>query len=107
MNRSMASAALVLAVIAAPRAAQDPQPPPQNQEKPAPTMTGTWALEVQHSAGVSTPTVTITQTGEKLTGQYAGSYGESELTGSIKGACAVADVRAALDPTSPAGVAVS
>jgi hypothetical protein len=86
MNTSIASAALVLAVIAAPRAAQDPTPPPpQNQEKPAPTMTGTWALEAHHSAGVSTPTATITQTGEKLTGKYTGSYGQSELTGSIKG----------------------
>jgi hypothetical protein len=29
--------------------------------------------------------VTITQTGEKLAGKYAGTYGEAELTGSIKG----------------------
>jgi hypothetical protein len=66
-----------------------PTPPPQAppaQEKPAQTLTGTWALEVHHSAGTSTPTVTITQTGEKLAGTYAGSYGESVLTGSIKGA---------------------
>jgi hypothetical protein len=84
MKTTIASAALVLAVIAAPRAAQDPPPPP-SQEKPAPTMTGTWTLEVHHSAGVSTPTVTMTQTGEKLAGKYVSSYGESELTGSIKG----------------------
>lgn len=64
---------------------QPPQPPPA-QEKPAPTLTDTWVLEVQHSAGTSTPTVTITQTGEKLVGKYVGSYGESVLTGSIKGA---------------------
>ncbi len=66
-----------------------PTPPPQAppaQEKPAATLTGTWALEVQHSAGTSTPTATITQTGEKLAGKYVGSYGESVLTGSIKGA---------------------
>src|SRR5215204_400858 len=55
------------------------------QEKPAPTLTGTWAFEVTHAAGVSTPSVTITQTGEKLAGKYSGSYGESELTGTIKG----------------------
>ena len=55
------------------------------QEKPAATMTGTWSIEAQHSAGTSTPTVTITQSGEKLTGKYQGSYGESELMGSIKG----------------------
>ena len=64
-------------------AAQDPKPP-QGQEKPAPTMTGTWAIEAHHSAGTSTPTVTITQTGEKLSGKYVGSYGESELVGTIK-----------------------
>jgi hypothetical protein len=54
------------------------------QQKPAPTMTGTWAFEVHHSAGTSTPTVTITQTGEKLSGKYVGTYGEAVLTGSIK-----------------------
>jgi hypothetical protein len=55
-----------------------------DQQKPAATMTGTWAFEVSHSAGTSTPTVTITQTGEKLSGKYVGTYGESVLTGSIK-----------------------
>ena len=59
--------------------------PPAKQDQPAASMTGTWAFEVQHSAGTSTPTVTITQTGEKLSGKYAGSYGEADLTGSIKG----------------------
>ena len=75
----------VLLIAAAPIAAQNPpqNPPPKEQQTPAPTMTGTWVLETHHSAGVSTPTVTITQTGEKLTGKYIGSYGESELTGSI------------------------
>ena len=34
---------------------------------------------------ITRPTVTITQTGEKLSGKYVGSYGESTLTGSIKG----------------------
>ena len=63
---------------------QDPKPG-QGQEKPAATMTGTWAIEANHSAGTSTPTVTITQTGEKLSGKYVGSYGEAPLTGSIKG----------------------
>jgi hypothetical protein len=78
-------AALVAVLLhGAGMAAQDPKPPPKRQEKPAPTMTGTWAIEAHHSAGVSTPTATITQTGERLTGKYAGSYGDSELTGSIK-----------------------
>jgi hypothetical protein len=67
---------------AAPPAGQ--QQPPPSQQKPAPTMNGTWAFEVTHSAGTSTPTVTITQTGEKLSGKYVGTYGESVLTGTIK-----------------------
>jgi hypothetical protein len=65
-------------------APQSGQQPPPSQQKPVPTMTGTWAFEVNHSAGTSTPTVTITQTGEKLSGKYVGTYGESVLTGSIK-----------------------
>ena len=72
-------------LLGGPAAAQNPpQNPPPETQKPAPTMTGTWVLETHHSAGTSTPTVTITQTGEKLTGKYVGSYGESPLTGNIK-----------------------
>jgi hypothetical protein len=72
-------------LAAAPLNTQNPPPkPPPEQQKPAPTMTGTWLIEAHHSAGVSTPTATITQTGEKLTGKYVGSYGESVITGSIK-----------------------
>jgi hypothetical protein len=65
-------------------AAAGQQPPPPSQQQPASTMTGTWAFEVNHSAGTSTPTVTITQTGEKLSGKYVGTYGEAVLTGTIK-----------------------
>jgi hypothetical protein len=76
---------VTMLLAAGPLFAQNPpQKPPPEQQKPAPTMTGTWAIEAHHSAGVSTPTVTITQTGEKLTGKYVGSYGESVLTGTIK-----------------------
>ena len=85
MRTLAAAVALALALAGAPAAAQDPKPPPPPQEKPAPTMTGTWAIEAQHSAGTSTPTATITQTGDRLTGRYVGSYGESTLTGRIKG----------------------
>ena len=62
-------------------------PPLGGQEKPAaaPDLTGTWQYEVHHAAGVSTPTVTIAQKDEKLSGKYVGSYGESALSGTIKG----------------------
>lgn len=81
----MATYVLTILLAAAPLLSQNPpQKPPPEQQKPAPTMTGTWLIEAHHSAGVSTPTANITQTGEKLTGKYVGSYGESVLTGSIK-----------------------
>ena len=67
------------------RAAAAPPAKGDGQDKPAATMTGTWAIEATHSAGTSTPTAIITQTGEKLSGKYQGSYGESDLVGSIKG----------------------
>ena len=85
MNKLLIALLVTAFTGSALRAAQNPPAPPPAQEKPAATLTGTWAFEVQHSAGTSTPTVTITQTGEKLTGKYVGSYGESVLTGSIKG----------------------
>ena len=78
--------AVTLMGTAAVIAQNPPSQPPPAQDKPAPTLTGTWAFEVQHSAGTSTPTVTITQTGEKLAGKYVGSYGESVLAGTITGA---------------------
>jgi hypothetical protein len=67
------------------RAASPDTKPAEGQEKPAATMTGTWLIEANHSAGTSTPTAMITQTGEKLSGKYVGSYGEAPLTGTIKG----------------------
>ncbi len=89
MKTLTAVAALVTTMAATFAFAQNPPttppPTPPAQEKPAPSLTGTWGLEVTHSAGTSTPTLTITQTGEKLNGTYVGTYGESVLTGSIKG----------------------
>ena len=89
MKKIAVIAALVLTAVTPVTFAQNPPPAtppaPPAQEKPAPTLTGTWGLEVTHSAGTSTPTLTITQTGDKLNGKYVGTYGESVLTGSIKG----------------------
>ena len=49
-------------------------------------VTGTWAFEVNTEAGAGAPTMTFKQEGEKLTGKYAGTFGEAELTGTVKGA---------------------
>ena len=49
-------------------------------------VTGTWTFTVQTDAGGGTPTVTLEQDGEKLTGHYSSqNLGEADLTGSVKG----------------------
>ena len=48
-------------------------------------LTGKWLFTVETSAGSGTPTITLKQDGEKLTGHYSGQLGESDLTGSVKG----------------------
>ena len=49
-------------------------------------VTGKWAFSVETSAGAGAPTFTFKQDGEKLTGHYTGTFGEAEVTGTIKGA---------------------
>lgn len=49
-------------------------------------VTGKWTFQVQTSAGAGTPTVTLKQSGEKLTGHYSSTnLGEADLTGTVKG----------------------
>jgi hypothetical protein len=48
-------------------------------------VSGTWILDVSTTAGSGTPTVTLKQDGEKLTGQYSGQLGEAPLSGALKG----------------------
>ena len=48
-------------------------------------LTGKWLFNVQTDAGSGTPTVTLKQDGEKLTGHYTGQLGDVDLTGSVKG----------------------
>src|SRR4029453_14109417 len=49
-------------------------------------VTGTWAFTVNSDAGTGTPTVTLKQDGEKLTGHYSSMLvGEADLTGTVKG----------------------
>jgi hypothetical protein len=49
-------------------------------------VTGKWTFTVQTDAGSGTPTVTLKQDGEKLTGHYSSAnLGEAELTGTVKG----------------------
>ena len=49
-------------------------------------VTGKWAFTVQTDAGTGTPTVTLKQDGEKLSGHYSSEQlGEAELAGTVKG----------------------
>jgi len=70
------------------RAATAATPAPAPAAAPADAridVTGTWIFEVITGAGTGTPTVTLKQDGETLTGNYSGSYGEAPLTGTVKG----------------------
>jgi hypothetical protein len=49
-------------------------------------VTGKWAFNVETPAGAGAPTFTFKQDGEKLTGHYTGTFGESDVTGTVKGA---------------------
>jgi hypothetical protein len=49
-------------------------------------VSGKWAFNVETAAGPGAPTFTFKQDGEKLTGHYVGTFGEADLTGSVKGA---------------------
>ena len=49
-------------------------------------VSGVWAFTVQSAAGTGTPTVTLKQEGEKLTGHYSSQLvGEAALAGTVKG----------------------
>jgi hypothetical protein len=47
-------------------------------------VTGKWVLDVQTDQGSGTPTVTMKQDGEKVTGHYTGQLGDTDITGTIK-----------------------
>lgn len=55
------------------------------QDKPQ-DVAGAWALTVETSQGTGTPSLTLKQDGEVLTGSYSSTvFGEQQVTGTIKG----------------------
>jgi hypothetical protein len=48
-------------------------------------LTGTWSVAVALDAGAGTATFTFKQTGESLSGTYTGTFGQSQVTGTVKG----------------------
>jgi hypothetical protein len=47
-------------------------------------VSGNWDLKVETAQGTATPSITLKQQGEKLSGTYKGRMGERALEGSIK-----------------------
>jgi hypothetical protein len=48
-------------------------------------VTGTWIMAVETGAGSGSPTFTLKQSGDALTGTYKGQLGEAPVTGTVKG----------------------
>jgi hypothetical protein len=48
-------------------------------------MTGEWAFEVQTDAGTGSPTFSLKQNGDKVSGKYKGLLGEADVTGTVSG----------------------
>jgi hypothetical protein len=48
-------------------------------------VTGKWVFDVQTDQGSGTPTITMKQDGDKVTGHYSGQLGENDITGTVKG----------------------
>ncbi len=48
-------------------------------------VTGHWQAQVETDQGSGSPTFAFRQSGETLTGDYAGALGEAKLTGTVKG----------------------
>jgi hypothetical protein len=81
----LACAIAVAAAPAAPQAGQNPpQAPPKAPPPKAVSVTGKWAMTLEMSLGTGTPTLNLTQDGEKIAGTYTGNYGTFDLTGTLK-----------------------
>ena len=50
-----------------------------------PDVTGTWTMAVETAMGSGSPTFTLTQEGETVTGTYEGLFGEAPVAGTIEG----------------------
>jgi hypothetical protein len=48
-------------------------------------LTGAWSASVVLDAGSGTATFNFKQTGETLSGTYSGTFGEAQITGTVKG----------------------
>ncbi|MBN1474594.1 MAG: ABC transporter substrate-binding protein, partial [Syntrophaceae bacterium] len=68
---------------APPPVAPAPKPAPAVPEAPAANMAGAWAVDVVTPQGPGHPYFDLKQQGNKLTGNYVGTFGESSVGGSV------------------------
>jgi hypothetical protein len=54
-------------------------------------VSGKWNARVDLGGQGGTPTFTLKQDGEKLSGKYSGALGDADLTGSVKGDAIIFD----------------
>lgn len=71
------------AAAAAPAAPATPAAPAMPAD--AANVSGVWDVKVETPGGPGTPVFTLKQDGEKITGTYKGQFGESPISGTIKG----------------------
>src|SRR5262249_25883226 len=76
INKAVKLAAITAALLLAASVAAIPSSSADTAK-----IAGEWNLTVESPNGPATPTATIKQDGEKLTGTYKGRFGESPLTG--------------------------
>jgi len=48
-------------------------------------VTGKWQFQVKSKIGNGTPTVTLKQSADKLSGKYSGTIGQADVTGTVNG----------------------
>lgn len=77
--------AAVIAALASSPAIVSATDAPAKESAAKVDVSGTWDAVVETPQGSGTPVFTLKQDGEKLTGTYKGQFGESNLTGTIKG----------------------
>ena len=55
------------------------------QDRSSVDVSGAWVLTVEMSMGTATPTIDLTQDGEKISGIYVSRYGDYPVAGTVKG----------------------
>lgn len=48
-------------------------------------VSGAWLMQVETAVGSGSPSFTFKQTGEKIEGDYEGTFGKAKVAGTIKG----------------------